>query len=579
MTKIIKFYKKYQTLIILAILTLGGLLLRLAGQPKIPWGFHRDEANILYNAWSIITTGKDEWGNWLPLHFQAFGDYPPGVYHYLIALLIPIFGISQLTARLPAITFGAALIPLTYFLIRKWFPKLKRHSALIGSLVIATLPWDLVQSRASSEATVALFFGLLAIYFWKKLNQQYRRPTIALFLITTLLSLFSYNAAKLALPLILTLTTLVDRWPIKLQTIKKAKLFQPLLLLGVIWLLAFTSVFANSQLASRWSEVSNFSANQNLVNPAYLIREGNFKLPIWWSRVIHNKPQVVISETLSNYLQYFSGQFLFFRGGLPMRYSVPSSGLLLLTTLPLLLVGAFQAIRTSSRNLNWRWLLLWILIAPIVAAVTREESPNVRRALFFIWPLIPLVSLGWQMITDWLKKISNWLLFGFYLLAGLVFAWEVGSFLTYYTVQTAYETIESRSYGYFQTFAASRRWLEQQNAEAQVVMMENNDTPYIYYLLSNQVHPRDYQPIARHNPENLFLKPWDRQRWSIGRYQFWPGACPNLEDWQENTLYILQAEACDQEIRDQWEVVKIIHVPGGDPKFALVEAAQLTLEN
>ena len=55
---------KYQVLVFIVIL---GFVIPLWGINSSPEGLSIDEVSIGYNAWSIITTGKDEHGSFLPL--------------------------------------------------------------------------------------------------------------------------------------------------------------------------------------------------------------------------------------------------------------------------------------------------------------------------------------------------------------------------------------------------------------------------------------------------------------------------------------------------------------------------------
>jgi len=41
--------------------------------PPLLW----DEAALGYNSYSILKTGKDEYGSVLPIIFKSFGDYKP----------------------------------------------------------------------------------------------------------------------------------------------------------------------------------------------------------------------------------------------------------------------------------------------------------------------------------------------------------------------------------------------------------------------------------------------------------------------------------------------------------------------
>src|SRR5690348_2317733 len=68
--------------------------------PQNPPGFYIDESSIAYNAYTIASTGRDEYGESWPLYFRAFGEYKNPVYIYLLAFLFSLFGPSILVARL-----------------------------------------------------------------------------------------------------------------------------------------------------------------------------------------------------------------------------------------------------------------------------------------------------------------------------------------------------------------------------------------------------------------------------------------------------------------------------------------------
>jgi len=56
-----------------------GIILRFWQLTKYPVSLSMDETAIGYNAYSILKTGKDEWGEFLPLAFKSVGDYKPPV--------------------------------------------------------------------------------------------------------------------------------------------------------------------------------------------------------------------------------------------------------------------------------------------------------------------------------------------------------------------------------------------------------------------------------------------------------------------------------------------------------------------
>src|SRR5262245_10036445 len=56
------------------------LLLRAWALDLSPPSLDPDEVSIGYNAWSIWRTGRDEYGQPLPLSFRAFGEYKRPAY-------------------------------------------------------------------------------------------------------------------------------------------------------------------------------------------------------------------------------------------------------------------------------------------------------------------------------------------------------------------------------------------------------------------------------------------------------------------------------------------------------------------
>ena len=60
-------------LLLLVIFT--SFFLRLVNLENIPNGFTPDEASFGYDAYSIIKTGRDQWGESFPLTLKSFGDY------------------------------------------------------------------------------------------------------------------------------------------------------------------------------------------------------------------------------------------------------------------------------------------------------------------------------------------------------------------------------------------------------------------------------------------------------------------------------------------------------------------------
>src|SRR3989339_427007 len=187
------------------VLVLGlNLIIRVWGLEVSPTSINWDEASIGYNAYSILTTGKDEYGTYLPLSLRSFNDYKPALYAYLSIPFIKLMGLSQTSVRMVSVVAGTlSLIPLLLFiniiLKKKWW------SFLIWMFYCLD-PLRLHFSRVSLETNLSLsFFSFGAWYLLKdKLANGYTTSkNMILATILLALSAYSYHSARLAAPLLM----------------------------------------------------------------------------------------------------------------------------------------------------------------------------------------------------------------------------------------------------------------------------------------------------------------------------------------------------------------------------------------
>jgi len=68
---------------LLFLIIILGLILRTWHLSALPAGFTADEASHGYDAYSLLKTGKDQWGASWPLAFRSFGDFKLPIYTYL----------------------------------------------------------------------------------------------------------------------------------------------------------------------------------------------------------------------------------------------------------------------------------------------------------------------------------------------------------------------------------------------------------------------------------------------------------------------------------------------------------------
>ena len=153
-------YKKIGILILIFAL---GFVIRFYHLGKAPTGLFIDEAALGYNAYSILKTGKDEFGKSWPIVFRSVSDFKAPVYIYLVVPLIPMFDLTSFTVRLPSFIFSFLTLPLLYLLTTKLSNKYKIALPLLAVLLLAISPWHVLFGRTAYETSVALFFYLFGI--------------------------------------------------------------------------------------------------------------------------------------------------------------------------------------------------------------------------------------------------------------------------------------------------------------------------------------------------------------------------------------------------------------------------------
>src|SRR5579862_8510391 len=104
---------KLQTLILIIIIVFG-FFIRFIDVSNDPPGLYSDEASIGYNAYKILTTGKDEYGVPHPLWFRSFGDYKLPIYIYSVSAAMSALGKTEFAVRIPSILSGTLTIFIFY---------------------------------------------------------------------------------------------------------------------------------------------------------------------------------------------------------------------------------------------------------------------------------------------------------------------------------------------------------------------------------------------------------------------------------------------------------------------------------
>ena len=398
---------KKNKLVILALILLLSIFLRFYSLTDNPPALNWDEVSHGYNAYSILKTGKDEWGKIFPHIFKAYGDYKLPVYIYVTTGSIAAFGLNDLAVRFPSALFGLLSVLFTYLLVKKLFKN--DLVAFLSAFFLAVSPWHIFLSRPAFEANLASFLVIAALYFF--LIGLTRRWFWVLSIFFLGLSVHTYNSARVFVPLILIILFWLYKKKI-LEGIKQRKK-EAFLSLAILILffapLIFSFTSPEGWARFRWVKI----LDQGAINRINMAR-GSSTLPKPLPRLIHNKATYFSLAFARNYVSNFSPKYLFLKGGTNYQYNIPGQGIIFPIQAPLILLGLYWLFKKRKLK-EAKLIFFWWLLAVIPSAAT-QENPHVLRTILVLPVPLVMAALGFNQVWVWLKKKKLWqflLLFSF----------------------------------------------------------------------------------------------------------------------------------------------------------------------
>jgi 4-amino-4-deoxy-L-arabinose transferase-like glycosyltransferase len=349
--------KKIVFLLILIIILASGL--RLWNLGKVPISPDWDEVALGYNAYSIMQTGRDEYGKFMPIILRSFDDYKPALYAYLAMPSISILGLNVMAVRLPSAIFGILTVFATFFLAKELFKK--NSIALLTSFLLAISPWHIQFSRVAFEANVGVALNVFGILFFIK---AFRKPWF-LFLSSVMfgLSLHVYQSEKVFVPFLI--AVLVFSFRKEFFLIRKKYLYTSIVIFAIICLPLINYLLVNKDALSRAKTVSIFS-NMSIIesNTVKLARDRSSNDIL--GLVLDNRRVEFAKYVIDGYLSHLDLNWLFVKGDIA-RHHAPGMGLMYLVELPFLLIGVYMLIFGNFNKSVKTFMVLWFLIVPIPA--------------------------------------------------------------------------------------------------------------------------------------------------------------------------------------------------------------------
>jgi len=389
------------------------LIIRILKLEEIPPGFYVDEVVFGYDAYSLITTGRDSDGNLLPIYFRHLGTYVDPIYVYSIIPLILLFGNTIFSVRFTSVLYGVMSIFTTYLFVKEAFNK---KLALLTSLFLALSPWHFFFSRVGFQCISFTFYFTLSLYFLLKSLQNKPRFLYLGFIILGI-SIYTYFVSRLFIPLfILGFIFIYRKKLLYLDEFRKYLIWSFFIFFIIITPFIYNLVFNYEIIMSRFNHVSIF-------RNGYESMRIEFNLPENFSRYL-----LVSLSFVENYISHISPTFLFFEGDPNPRHSLREFGqLYLFQSLPILF-GIFVCIK-ERREIH-KLLIFWLAIYSIPASLTYEGIPHAVRTITAL-PLFEIfTSIGLSYMFTAINKDKSFALL--LLINSILLSYNVIKFFNHY---------------------------------------------------------------------------------------------------------------------------------------------------
>jgi len=528
------------TKLILAALFVLALFLRAyhvgTNPPALSW----DEASIGYNAYSILRTGKDEHGVFLPHDtFAAFGDYKPPVPIYLTVPFVALLGMTEEAVRLPSVIAGALTVLVLYGVVAELFGRTKEANklGLLSAGLLAVTPWHIMLSRAGFEANIALLFITTGI--WWVLRARKKPAWLYVAWLPFVLGVYTFNSARYAGPLIAA-GLLVFAWK-DLRNVKKQ--FVTGVIVACIALLPIAPHLVSKQSRLRFQEVSIFTQlDVVLTANKRLTADGN----TWWAKILDNRRVGYLHSYLVHFFDNVEPRFLFMTGDGNPKFSIRDTGELLLITAPFLIYGWLRLF-TGVPAVGW--FAVWWLVASIAPAAVARETPHALRVENGLPVYMLVTAYGFAAAFSAIKR--SWLRMICIIVLAAAASGNVLYFWHNMTVHYPIEYSGEWQYGYKQAISFADSVAGEYDT---IVLTESIGRPYIYALFYGRVSPEVFQQTK----DASFDAAGFYNVYGFGTYRF---VREDTGDYSGRTLFILPPDKVPKDAH----VRKTIQLLNGNP--------------
>ncbi|MEW6199754.1 MAG: glycosyltransferase family 39 protein [Planctomycetota bacterium] len=526
-----------RALTVLAVVAVIGAALRLPGLTSAPPGLNQDEACNAWNAWCLLKTGRDQWGEpWPVFCMRAMGEYRSTLYAYVLIPFQAVGGLNVWTTRLPAALAGVATIVVLYALAARLFG---RGVGLATAALLAINPTHIQMSRWGHEGSLTPLLSALPLLalVWAGLppsesQSPPRAWRTALAGLVAGLVCYGYPAVRLFVPALFAGLVLVTgrQWRTLLRGRSRPRGTEregeppgePRLgrshalpsgrsadahsatrcgaVAVGIWLVTFVAAFGPL-------------AYKHITEPERIGRRG------WMTRLWEPTDGAAtrVQRVVVRYAAHFGPHFLFIRGDVDEIAWSAGMGFMPWYSLPLLAVGLVVGVRRWRDSPAARVLLVAVALYPAADCLNWHHSLHALRSSAGLWALVLLAAVG---LTGAARALVRRGLLGWTTAAAAAWggpaAWETGAFLyPYFAARPQQTTVY---HGHHVDLMEVCAWLRPRVDAADVILCTEADfnKPYLVVLVALQYDPaRWFAEPREYVPDGA----WDRCV-RVGKFRF-----------------------------------------------------------
>lgn len=460
-----------KTVVTLLLISLISFFINVYKKNASPPCFTADEAAFGYNAYSLLKTGKDEYGTLLPFRLKSFGDYKMPLYSYLSIPFIAIGGLNETSAR-ALNTFIAILFPVVIFLLTKQLFG-KNEYGYLAALLFSLSPAIQVIGRQAHEGYVTTFFIALTFWIFIKIINKATNIYKFLFFISLIILSFGYQFSRLWISLLLALSIYFG--------FKKLLSYKFVLLLCIVFVILLLP-----DIIIKPSRVNNLLFFNNIglaLQTTELRNEGG-------KRIIYNKFTVGFKNFINSYLNYFSSQFLVSDGDDNHRFSYPGISPITIVEYLFIFIGIYYLFKDKQKS---RYLIITFLFFSPVAGSLSWAGNSITRSLPIIVFINIICAYGFIRLIDSSKTIISKLILILLSISYII--------LCFYSWDFYYNHYPQRS-EIIKAFQCGNREMtnfikQNYNRFDKFYVTRKNGQPYIFLLFYLNYPPSKYQRQAQ----------------------------------------------------------------------------------